>query len=730
MVLKLKYLWIYIMFAATIILMVIVGYVIVQKRIDRSVAYSKTLTYAGGQAALGYELANDGYLLSKGVLPKTHRWKLLQKLGEWNKVQTALQYGDGHFGLSLRPSEAAKQQLVEVSGVQKDLGKYIAWLSNNPTDTATAIFVQQNMGYYVTAMNKLSQRVQMDAEVDLMGLRREEKQLALISGIILLLEMALLVAPYHRKLLLAYNELKLRKRQIEVSKKMVEDLNNAQSLMIAGINAGVWDGNMVTGKERWSKRLYELLGYDEKLVKADSKYFIGTLVHPDDRNNVTEAAANHFKYHTPYKVEARVMTGSNDYKWFEIAGQAQWGRDGRAIRMSGSILDIDENVRYRRRLEYSDFMLGEVGKMAHVGGWEYDIAHNRIMWTKGMYDINEIDPQNAEVLGSYLDHYAENHQHMIDKVIKHTEDENKAYDEEIKLVTAKGNERWVRVIGKAQYDEKNNLTRVRGVYQDIHAKKLREIELEKIRQNLSVSNKTKDKLLSIIAHDLRSPLNNIKSLIELKSVDAISFDEFNNYLDDIKINISQVSDAMENMLQWAFTQKDGFKVDRGQVNMKHTASLAGDLYAQSLSDKEINFVNNASEDYFADADPNHVFLIMRNLLNNAVKFTPEKGTINIATQRDGNMVKIAVHDTGIGMTAQQLEQIKKNLALTSTNGTNGEEGTGLGLSFCFEIAEKDGGYIDVDSEHGKGSTFTLVLPVWNNEDGRKKISGSSFATTS
>jgi PAS domain S-box-containing protein len=706
-----------------------VGYVLVQRKIDKSVLYTKTLSYSSSQGALGYELANETYQLSKGKLPHMHGWKLGQKLGVWNKVQLALQNSNGNYGLSLSLGKQTAKLFADIAPLQKQLSSHIAWVSIHPNDVATATYVLQNMGEYVSGMNEVSKIVQMDAEVDLLSLRRQEKQLAIISAIILLLEMLALVAPYHKKLLTAYQELKVRKRQLEVNKKIVEDLNNAQNLMIAGINAGVWDSNMVTGRERWSERLYGLIGYERDSVPADSHHFINELVHKDDRDKIVQAALMHFKYRKPYSVEARVMTGEGEYKWFEISGQAQWNNEGRAVRISGSVLDIDDNVRYRRRLEYSDFMLEEVGKLAKVGGWEYDIMNNRIMWTKGMYEINEVSPDDTSVLEYLLDNYAEDHQNLIQKVIQHTSGADKAYDEELKLITAKGNERWVRVIGKAQYDTAHKLTRVRGVYQDIHTKKLKEIELEKTRQDLYNSNKTKDKLLSIIAHDLRSPLNNIKSLIELKSADVISFEEFTNYLDDMKVSIAQVSDAMENMLQWAFTQKDGFTANKSKVNIMDTATMAADLYTRSFQDKHIAFSNNASTEHFANADANHVFLILRNLINNAIKFTPENGSITIETGQQGDVVRISVRDTGVGMTAEQLDSLRKHASLQSTHGTNGEGGTGLGLNFCFEIAEKGGGHIEVASEQGKGSVFTLVLPVWKNEDGIKKVSGNSMVAS-
>lgn len=132
------------------------GYILVQQKIRKSVLYTKTLSYTGSQSALGYELANEAYLLSKGNLPTMYSWKLAQKLGVWNRVQLALQNSNGNYGLTLLPGKKALELFADIAPLQKQLSGNIAWVSTHPTDVVTATYVLQNMRQYVSGMNEIS----------------------------------------------------------------------------------------------------------------------------------------------------------------------------------------------------------------------------------------------------------------------------------------------------------------------------------------------------------------------------------------------------------------------------------------------------------------------------------------------------------------------------------------------------------------------------------------------
>ncbi len=224
-------------------------------------------------------------------------------------------------------------------------------------------------------------------------------------------------------------------------------------------------------------------------------------------------------------------------------------------------------------------------------------------------------------------------------------------------------------------------------------------------------NQTKDKLFSIIAHDLRGPIKNIKYLIELKQDEIITQEEFLEHVDLVKQNITYLSDAMDNLLTWAQGQMKGFTAATAEVKVWEVVKLAVNLMRESAGNKNISILTSVPTGILALADQDHIFLILRNLLSNAIKFTPENGLIKIAATTQDTMVVISVTDNGMGLSADDINKIRQKNAMFTTMGTEGEKGTGLGLDLCFEMAEKNNGTIEIVSEKGKGSTFNLFIPM-------------------
>jgi PAS domain S-box len=646
----------------------------------------------------------------------TARSKIIRTNHEWNTVQQALYSSNGHYGLRLQLPENIRINLIKLGTVQHYLSNYFMQAALNDVKSGQFTQVAALKEQYDADMSSITTSLSQYAEVDLMALRREQKQLAFISAIVLLCEMLVFVLPYHRKLLKAYREVKIRKRQVVIAKRITENLNHSLNLMVAGINAGVWEHDFQTGKERWSTRLYRLLDYEETTLPASFDYLVDHLLHPDDKHIMVQAAHDHLANRTPYMIEVRIRTGGGTYRWFEISGQARWDINGNPMHMAGSIIDIHQTVQHLRELEYNDFMLDEIGKMAQIGGWEYVVENNEIRWTKSMYKINELDDDNKRISANLIGNNTIEHQLLISNVIKQTRQTKQAYDAEMKLTTHIGNERWVRVIATPVFNSQHKITSIRGVYQDVHKQKLYELELEQARAGLLKSNETKDKLLSIIAHDLRTPVNNMRSIIDMQQAGIISQEEFVMYIDNIKTNIDYLSTAMDNMLTWAFGQMNGFKSNPDAVNLCDVGELAIRLYKTSAEKKNITLSNDSDNTHLAFADRDNAFLVIRNLLNNAIKFTPEGGLVKLVSELGTDTVRLSVQDNGRGISRENIEKILQRSTMYTTAGTSGEKGTGLGLDLCMEMAAKDGGTIEIESEPGQGSSFTLILPSYTGQN--------------
>ncbi len=224
---------------------------------------------------------------------------------------------------------------------------------------------------------------------------------------------------------------------------------------------------------------------------------------------------------------------------------------------------------------------------------------------------------------------------------------------------------------------------------------------------LELANKTKDKFFSIIAHDLRGPLGNLSLIFN----DIVSSgDQINDELFEIlKTTTKSTSEMLENLLYWARNQQG--KLDFEPVNFDLDEMIRKTLtvFSSSVEQKEIHLENRVAPLSFAYGDRPMAATIVRNLVGNALKFTPQGGQVSVSTEDRGGFWEISVMDNGRGMSAEVLEELFKLDRNTSLE-IGGETGAGLGLILCKEFVEKNGGEIDVESEPGKGSRFRFTLP--------------------
>ncbi|MFN4007567.1 MAG: ATP-binding protein [Chitinophagaceae bacterium] len=227
---------------------------------------------------------------------------------------------------------------------------------------------------------------------------------------------------------------------------------------------------------------------------------------------------------------------------------------------------------------------------------------------------------------------------------------------------------------------------------------------------LKQSNATKDKLFSIIAHDLRSPIATFKQMIDLVNSGKLTMEEFEPLLPSLGHSISTLYNNTENLLEWARSQQQGISTNPKKFDLQILVNKVIGLTADIVAYKKIQF-NLSVPSIQVVADEHQIEIVIRNLTVNAIKFSFEHGVIQITATVDGNMVKLSVIDTGIGISADKLQQLFTNGQQVRGVGTKGEKGIGLGLSICKEFVELNRGTITVDSEPGKGSTFTISLPV-------------------
>lgn len=256
------------------------------------------------------------------------------------------------------------------------------------------------------------------------------------------------------------------------------------------------------------------------------------------------------------------------------------------------------------------------------------------------------------------------------------------------------------------------------IQRDLTERRKAELALKENEQKLKHLNATKDKLFSIIAHDLRSPLNTVSGCTDLlnKSIREGNIKESEKCLDLINLSIKNTFNLLDNLLTWAKSQTGQISFNPVNLSLVPAINVAVDLLSSSAKHKGISIHINAADSLMIFADQNMLNIILLNLISNAIKYTHTGGNININARPDQNGIEISISDDGIGMTESILENLFQLNANIVTEGTANEKGSGLGLITCKEFIEKHGGKISAESESGKGSMFSFTFPFSDRKE--------------
>lgn len=242
---------------------------------------------------------------------------------------------------------------------------------------------------------------------------------------------------------------------------------------------------------------------------------------------------------------------------------------------------------------------------------------------------------------------------------------------------------------------------------------LRNEEILQQKQLLEQSNAEKNKLLSIISHDMRAPFTHIQGYLHLLNQVAIDNPKRRELEKELLSATDQTIEMLSNLLYWSLSQMEGVAVDLAETNLLAILKTTLEIEKTLAARKHIDLQYEIDPDIVVVADANMLQLVIRNIVNNAIKFTPQGGSINIHAQVSANECKMTIADNGTG-----IDPDKKNTLFSmtsgSTFGTNNEKGVGLGLPLCKEFMERQGGYIDFESKPGKGSTFYVYIPSATN----------------
>lgn len=234
------------------------------------------------------------------------------------------------------------------------------------------------------------------------------------------------------------------------------------------------------------------------------------------------------------------------------------------------------------------------------------------------------------------------------------------------------------------------------------------------KNQLEKTNATKNKLFSIVSHDLQHPIHMLSNLLNME--DQLQETELKSHRKQVEQNVTRINSLIETVLTWAKSQLEGFRIQIEEISIEPFLNSVLLILSEQVKQKKIDINVEVPSDLKIKSDPSHIGLILRNILNNCVKFTPRMGKLAIKVLDHMYHIEFIIEDSGIGMDQETIDDILRGKYIATTLGTSGENGTGLGLALCIETLEKIGGTLQISTIEDGGSRFTVQLS--------KSISGS------
>jgi len=492
-------------------------------------------------------------------------------------------------------------------------------------------------------------------------------------------------------------------------KQIEEKLIRSQQLLTemgTTSKVGGWEFNIDTEFLLWTEEVYRIheVGFDYVPTIEKALDFYSDASKPV----IAEALQRAIEHDESFDLELEIITAKGTLRHVHAIGSA----DLEHHRVYGIFQDITERIQAEKTLASSREVLAETESLGKVGGWEFNIDTGKQTWSKGVYDIHEVDYGYNPTVSSGIDFYTQESRAIIAAAVKQAVAQGEPFDNELEIKTAKGNLRKVHVIGKADLENR----RVHGFFQDITERKSNEMALLTANQAAEAAYQAKGLFLAKMSHEIRTPLTAIVGYSELLE-DAELTPEHKKYLAAISTSGNSLASLIDDIL-------DLSKVEAGKLAIKLKAfslhKLITNLVAtQEKQIEEKNLSINISIDTGVPdlliGDSLRIQQVLLNLLRNSIKFT-EKGDIDITASvvEEGGLrilLEIAVKDTGVGISDCLQELIFEPFTQVLNSGTHSSSGSGLGLTISKSLADLMGGSIRVESQEGAGSTFHLLLPL-------------------
>jgi PAS domain S-box-containing protein len=380
-----------------------------------------------------------------------------------------------------------------------------------------------------------------------------------------------------------------------------------------------------------------------------------------------------------------------------------------------AVIDITEQRESENKLKEKELLLRELNRIGKMGTYVLDIPANK--WTSSdiLDEILGIGVDYERTFESWNALVHPDIREELAKYFKETIIEGRGnFDSEYKIVRpSDGQERWLWGRREVTYKDDGTPLKVTGVLKDITESKVAELKMKQLNDELAELSASKDKFLSLIAHDLKSPFTNILGFSEilLEESENSNFEEMKKFAAEVHRSARQIFELLENLLEWAYSQRDKIKINSVEFNPRNSFEDELRILKVNAIRKNIALNFTIPNNVNIRADKNMFRTILRNIISNAIKYTHKNGKVDVTAVVKNHTVEFSVTDSGVGMDRETLKGIFKFGNKHNHPGTEQEKGTGLGLMLCREFIQKHDCKIWAESEFGKGSNVRFTMPL-------------------
>jgi PAS domain S-box-containing protein len=363
----------------------------------------------------------------------------------------------------------------------------------------------------------------------------------------------------------------------------------------------------------------------------------------------------------------------------------------------------------KENLARSNFLLDVTQEISKVTGWEFDLRSRNIFMTKQATQLYEVDQTFIPTLENTFSFFETSGKEEVEQRMFKALRERLPYKIELPIITASQNRKWVRAIG-VPVVKKDEVVGLRGATLDITEEKEFELTLVKIKEKLEKSNTDKDRIMQVLAHDLRSPLSGINTLASM----LLQNKKFSEKTREILELIHDSSLSAHNMIRdliEAILDNKKETLKKSNTELPALMKQCVGLLALKATEKSQKICLKTPDSLSIALDQQKIMRVLNNLITNAIKFSPNHAIIKVQVVTINNTVRISVEDMGIGIPDELKEHVFDMFTISKRYGTSGEEPFGLGLSICKQIVEAHNGAIWFNSQANVGSTFFIDLPI-------------------